>query len=66
MTSQGVPESGTQGKGWQEEPLRTALSWQAVRCVSPSLFSSYERFSLESRMRGNPPVRFGKGEWETC
>src|SRR5439155_5733302 len=65
-TSQGVPESGAQGKGWQEKHLRTVLSWQAVKCVSPFLFSIEEMVSLESRIPGNSSVRFGKGELETC
>src|SRR5207237_8752533 len=48
-TSQGVPESGAQGKGWQEEPLLTAWSWEAGKCVSPSLFSLQKEASSGKR-----------------
>src|SRR5437588_5847464 len=59
-TSQGVPESGAQGKGWQEEHLLTAWSWKAVKCVSPSLFSLREDVSS-----GKPSALKGaRSVWE--
>jgi hypothetical protein len=37
-----MPESGIQGEGWQEEHFFISLSWKAVKCVSPPLFSMQE------------------------
>jgi hypothetical protein len=58
-TYQGMPESGMQGKGWQENLWSMARSWKAVRCVSPSLFSlPTDVFSGEpDALKGARPVR---------
>jgi hypothetical protein len=64
-TSQGVPESGAQGKGWQEEHLWSAWSWKAVKCVSPCLFSLREDvFLWKAECIERCPLGLGKDGWK--